>query len=186
MKKKIIILTTFVICVIPQVISINSFDAEASTLKMSNKILNLPNLSNKNTIERLNKHKYSYYGITTNMSKKELFNKWGEPNKITKKIKYKKMEEELFYGNKNNVIITVRSHIDDKKSGKILSLKVKDNSFSIKLKDIYPLYQNNFKKVKFKNKVYLTNDLVTLTFEKKYKTYYATELSYNAGSTILE
>ncbi|MGK0555411.1 hypothetical protein [Macrococcus capreoli] len=186
MKKMIIVSTLLISCTLPQITNTNSLNAEASVYKMSEKTLKISNLVDEEIITNLNEHNYNYYGITTNTTKKDLVNKWGLPKKIIKDQQHKRLDEKFIYGKNSNVIVTIRSHSDVKNSGKVLALKIIDKNSNIKFKDIYPSYKENFHKIKDKNKLYLTNDLISIKFEKKYKTYYATELNYKSGTTILE
>ncbi|QYA46074.1 hypothetical protein KYI13_12335 (plasmid) [Macrococcoides bohemicum] len=184
MKKRIFTTTILLSFLFSNIIISDS--VEASRTNFAEENLKLPDLSNKKIIDSFYNHSFKYRGITTDYSKKYLLNKWGNANEVQKSKVNKIISENFIYGKNKNVVINVVSNSEIVNSSKVLSMTINDKNSNYKFSELYPLYKDNFQKVQRNNKIYLSNDYFSITFEKKYKTYYATKLSYYSYSSFLE
>lgn len=152
-------------------------EASASHLNMKNKDLKLPNLTNSKTVNAINNHTYSYYGVNFLMSKSNVNKKWGAPKLINAE---KNSRTSYIYGKNNNVILNYQYN-----NSRLSMINIKDKSTKYEYSKIYPLYSKNFKTVTRNGKKYLGNEYINITFEKIKGKYYATEFqSYSVTYTL--
>lgn len=181
--KKIIIAATLLLPTINPLSPSNL--AEASENTVAQKDLKLPDLSNAQFIEQFNISRFNYYGISFKDNKNNIVKKWGLPNNSLKVVKTYGPSENLFYGKKNNVILNTRKRYHNVNPF-LMSISIKEKNSGQRFSKLYPLYKDKVSKIKKGNKIFLTNELSSITFEKKHKTYYATELTFYSVNTILE
>ncbi|MCG7421236.1 hypothetical protein MHJ97_12605, partial [Macrococcus epidermidis] len=135
--KKLLILATLLLTT-NYIISPSNL-VEASENTVAQKDLKLPDLSNAQFIEQFNISSFNYYGISFKDNKKNIIKKWGSPNKLLKVGKTYGPSENLYYGNKNNVILNTQKRYHNVIPF-LMSISIKEKNSGQRFSKLYPLY----------------------------------------------